>query len=418
MALGKTIAGKFKHLSGQEDKNNNQGKKKKKDEEQKKQNKPKKTTGQEKGAQQPGASTSLAATESDLVSDTENEIDPWICEVCTVSTKDENLAMMECERCAKHYCSDCIEMSEEVYNFMSREEVLWCCESCVVSVRSMLDSDSEQNTGSPSTVSVKKIREDLDATMHDMKSLLNQFQTFIHGSESKKSKTQSGTEEAQSKEDEEAEKPSGKDENKANKWVTVGKEVKSFREIVKEATEESRKEAEAESRRRKNFTVHRLPEKELSIWTVRKSHDGKFIEELMELLEINPRVEDHVRLGKREMTQTESNTQTPKHRPLRVTLTNQSEVAEVMSKLYKLKDASPLMNNVRISQDLNLQEREEIRALVTEAKNRTRTEKGDYMHIVRDKKIIRVRARNQTQVKKTDSQGTEQGPRQSPLLSH
>ena len=49
---------------------------------------------------------------------------------------------------------------------------------------------------------------------------------------------------------------------------------------------------------------------------------------------------------------------------------------------------------MRVGQDLNTKERDEIRALVQQAKNLTEMESGDYIHIVRRKTIIRIKARH------------------------
>ena len=62
-----------------------------------------------------------------------------------------------------------------------------------------------------------------------------------------------------------------------------------------------------------------------------------------------------------------------------------------MKNLKNLKDAGPELQTLRISPDRSLKVREEVRVLVIEAKNWNTSETGDYIHIVRDKQIMRVR---------------------------
>ncbi|ELU02926.1 hypothetical protein CAPTEDRAFT_195068, partial [Capitella teleta] len=61
--------------------------------------------------------------------------------------------------------------------------------------------------------------------------------------------------------------------------------------------------------------------------------------------------------------------------------------------MNKLGEAEEDIKRIRVQHDMNLQERAEIRELVQEAKNLTLTESGDFTHIVRGIKIIRVKAR-------------------------
>jgi hypothetical protein len=65
-----------------------------------------------------------------------------------------------------------------------------------------------------------------------------------------------------------------------------------------------------------------------------------------------------------------------------------------MQNVTKLKEADEDLAGMRVGQDLNTKERDEIRALVQQAKNLTEMESGDYIHIVRRKTIIRVKARH------------------------
>ena len=63
----------------------------------------------------------------------------------------------------------------------------------------------------------------------------------------------------------------------------------------------------------------------------------------------------------------------------------------MMKKLTKLKFAEDEIRQLRITPDKSLKERENIRFLVQQAKKLTAEEPGNFIHIVRGKKIIRVK---------------------------
>ena len=77
--------------------------------------------------------------------------------------------------------------------------------------------------------------------------------------------------------------------------------------------------------------------------------------------------------------------------PLLVKTNTVEETELVMEFLKNLRDAGPELQNLRISPDRSLKEREEVRVLVMKAKNSNTSETRDYVHIVRDKQILRLR---------------------------
>ena len=76
-----------------------------------------------------------------------------------------------------------------------------------------------------------------------------------------------------------------------------------------------------------------------------------------------------------------------------VTFETEEEVAKVLQNLTKLKGKEKRLVNLRVSPDRSMKNREIVRELVQRAKNLTANETGDYVHLVRGKTIIRVRAR-------------------------
>ena len=87
-----------------------------------------------------------------------------------------------------------------------------------------------------------------------------------------------------------------------------------------------------------------------------------------------------------------------------MSLSSEEQSGKVLSSLKNLRDADPKLKTIRVSPDLSLQEREEVRILVQEAKNRTSQEEGDYRHIVRGKQIVRVRDHRQRNQRNTEDQ--------------
>ena len=191
------------------------------------------------------------------------------------------------------------------------------------------------------------------------------------------------------------ERETGEEETPAkannNPWgvVTKGKPVTrvDFKECLREAVQESRIEAERKAIRDKNVIIHNCDEVGLN--EERKQNDSKFVETLInKVLEANVDIIEITRLGNA------INDQEGRKRPLKITFSSSEQRIIVMSKLRNLKNAEKCYNKIRVTSDMNRSEREEVRRLVDEAKNLTAQEKTqEWIHIVRDKKIIRVHRR-------------------------
>ena len=191
--------------------------------------------------------------------------------------------------------------------------------------------------------------------------------------------------------------------------------------ILKEQFEESQRAAELDKKRKTNILVHRLPELESDTWKDRQEHDQKVIQDLLHVLEIETEVIEHHRLGKR-FKEVRSNEAAPggsavlqaqTKRPLKVVLKDETDREKVLANLSKLRDATPELKSLRISPDLNLTERNEVRRLVALAKNLTQEEEGEYRHIVKGMNIIRVKAKKTT-TQETPQEANQQGNRREP----
>ena len=254
-------------------------------------------------------------------------------------------------------------MSEDVYEFMSRPTVVWCCSTCVPNV---LESFKV-----PPKDEVSTIRQDLDSTINVVKNLMDDFYRFMNGPIKKSNE------------------PVTKE---TSVWKTEPKQDKSLKDILLEANAEQKREEMEQERRQRNIIIHRSKEKE-GTKQERDDHDAQLVTRIMEKIKVKASFTT-TRLGKKDA-------QTGVDRPILVSFQNIDQVASFMSNLNHLKDAEPELKNLRVSPDRSLKERENVRQLLQEAKNRTATEKEDYVHIVRNNKIIRVKKRSAGQTLET-----------------
>ena len=107
----------------------------------------------------------------------------------------------------------------------------------------------------------------------------------------------------------------------------------------------------------------------------RKKYDDNLIQRLHnEVLELNNlKVKNITRLGRK---------QDRKDRPTKVTLESTEDKTRIMQRLHKLHDADETYRNISVSHDLTRDERNEVRKLVEEAKEKNEKEGGLYVHKV------------------------------------
>ena len=308
----------------------------------------------------------------------------WSCKNCNDVAQDDECMMMECERCENHFCVDCIDMNTEVYKYMCKDEVIWCCAECTTQVRNLIEDESNNdathtNASQHLEPAMTSMRKDLDDTISHMKEVMEAFHTFIasDGSHKQKPKTSKSTEEATTSSEDQVEGP----------WKTIKSDWKPLRQIMKETNEESRKEAEEEMARRKNVIIHHLPELRTDERDRRWEDDSNKVKMFMETLEIEIEVEKVARLGKRPESEEQP------ARPIKLMLKSEDDAKKIYSNLYKLKNKEQEWSKLRITPDRNEQERQKIKKLVEKAKNLTQLEEGDFVHIVRGAKILRVKRR-------------------------
>ena len=50
---------------------------------------------------------------------TEDVGEAWLCVGCKKEFKDPNSRLLECERCADHYCTRCMKINDAEYDFLN-----------------------------------------------------------------------------------------------------------------------------------------------------------------------------------------------------------------------------------------------------------------------------------------------------------
>ena len=106
-----------------------------------------------------------------------------------------------------------------------------------------------------------------------------------------------------------------------------------------------------------------------------KEADIRTIKEILDAIEVAPDFESFIRLGKRNES---------KSRPIKLKMSTFNEKKSVMRNLRKLKQAPENFRKIRVTVDYTEKEREEIRKMVNEAKNKTESQgDGKYIFKVR-----------------------------------
>ena len=148
-------------------------------------------------------------------------------------------------------------------------------------------------------------------------------------------------------------------------------------------------------RRKRNIILYKVAERESDSWDDRRTHDGEVIGRLMNTLELSPDVVDFHRLGNRYAASKNDKTvmTVQTERPLLVTLKDEDQSHKVLTSLSKLRNAANDIKKIRVSPDLSLQERSDMRELVIKTKNLNAQEGGDYWHLIRGQQIIKVKKR-------------------------
>ena len=285
-------------------------------------------------------------------------MDAWQCKTCNKTYGNIDDKVMECDKCHELFCTTCINMSDQVYDYMCQPEVIWCCSFCTPKVKLLIEADKNRE---PDT-----LRSDLDKTMANLNHMMNDIYKFVAG-------------------------PRAVNQTEQKPWdVAQQPKVKPLKEIIMEASEEQKREKEDDKRRKKNLIIYKAPESTHQDGHNRKVEDKQLIETFLASVEMGNKTDtSFFQLGR-------NNDEATTNRPLLVSFDNEKDINEIMKNLNNLKDAKYKIKNLWIGPDRSLKEREEVRRLIKKAKNLNEKEQGDYVHLVRGLQIIRMKKKPPT----------------------
>ena len=171
----------------------------------------------------------------------------------------------------------------------------------------------------------------------------------------------------------------------SNKMETIPKKVnESFKEVLQKnnarplgttpkiqdvmSQERNRQLVQESERKRRamNIIIHGVKEES----EAEVQHDKKYVEDLLDILGVDCKPDSTTRLGKKE--------DSTKSRPLKVKFKSEDVKDRVMSRLPNLKCADDRFRKISITDDYTIEERQEIRKFVDEAKSKNNNEKGNF----------------------------------------
>lgn len=178
----------------------------------------------------------------------------------------------------------------------------------------------------------------------------------------------------------------------------VSEELDEVQETIRESKEHAdkirieRAEQEDIEARRCNLILYRVPESNDVLAEDRRKQDSKMCEQFLNKFNVgivNEDIRKVFRLGRRNQDQSP--------RPILVQLGSRQIKNMVMESLYKIKSMDAMYKNIIVAHDMTRKQREECKALVAEAKEKT-VESGDCVYRVRgppgQMRIIRIRTAN------------------------
>ena len=139
-----------------------------------------------------------------------------------------------------------------------------------------------------------------------------------------------------------------------------------MKEAIKEVATELNKEDQNRENRLKNVIIYRAPEPHDPSAKNRAEHDTKLINELLETIDIDAKPIKIIRLGKyKQPNEGEKST-----RPIKLTFDSHTTQQDILKNATKLQEAEEHLKQLSIRYDLSEDERNAIKELVEEAKEK------------------------------------------------
>ena len=280
-----------------------------------------------------------------------------------------------CSFCTQWYCFSCANMKSSDNAVVSRDDIFWCCHLC---------SDMVQANG---FFKKQKVQPDTDKLQKDIVETLNKLETSMETRieeavlrivpaviEKCLNPVQEklNTTVANSVTKAWSETLFGDDEYpdvQSEAFKNAPKKPKpTFQNVVKKAVVEQREEDEDRAERLNNVVLFRVPEHRNGEENDRQQKDEGFVSDLLEYLDVDEQPSKIFRLGKYK-TLAEGGTGS---RPLKVMFENPDVQNKVMSSAKKLREAPDNFKNISLNYDYSRDERDQVKALVVQAKSLTK----------------------------------------------
>ena len=273
------------------------------------------------------------------------------CQVCEAQFDlKKEPSLMSCVSCdpKTYFCIDCIDMSDEEYQFMQRPDCWWSCPTHVAAL-----------TGEKNPMTMMSEMNEKITTINEQLLEVNKVETYL--SQKMKEFDDKFSEKLRNHTKELSTEVPKVVKNSWAQIADTNNAPTDFRKVVKEALDTQKKEEAEKDQRDMNLIIYRAEESTEEDGEKRKEHDNKFFKDLcVEALGIGEiATKDVRRLGKPEKD---------KKRPLRITFEHKSQKELVMKNAKELSEAETKFKETSISYDYSKEERAKIKEKVEEAK--------------------------------------------------
>lgn len=284
--------------------------------------------------------------------------DAWVCENCKTLFTNPDTKTLECQRCKKHYCTKCLNKSDDEYNILSKSDSMWFCGPCKGKVEKNIITDL-------------KIEERCNAIIEEFEQRLHFLETEI-----------------QTKCDEDTVRKIVRQELVNNNQVDT-----NAAPILPQAANNSVTSVISELNERKsrknNLIIYGTKECNSENVEERKDFDLELLTDIAQNCEVDLNtynIGKLRRIGKFDKDKA--------HRPLLIQSETPDFKIAVLRNASKLKGTDKKYNTISLSHDMTKSEREEEKKLFAEAKEKEKKSQGKFTFKVRGppgaRRIIRV----------------------------
>ena len=314
------------------------------------------------------------------------------CGICAKNVGDKEPGI-QCEVCEKWWHTNCVKIPDDVYKVLGKIPNLhWFCEVCNLGANKMLANLTKLNEKvdqfeielKSNKTEVKKVDERMDKADMEIKKLRDTVDNMNRSVQ----RDQVSFRDIMKKEMEEEVK-----RNLDEQMGKVSNDLVTVQNIITETRTSAIEERDKEERRN-NVIIYQVPESSGDSPADRVKDDTRVCLKFFDQLRIGLSDDDIfnvIRLGKHNPTATHP-------RPLLVKFADRTSKNLLMENLYKIKSINAEFQNFIIAHDMTKNEREQCRALVAEAKEKTEEESGEWRYVVRGSpgmmKIVKLRKRN------------------------